>query len=112
MSEYHKMCKLLVKSKFKVKIKSLATEMKYIKKEMEMAYSWWYGNLYTHAVEVVRKEQRHTLLAYAYVRGLPYKTVENKTKKPPDISIIRRIVKSLDRDHQDLLKLIECWINA
>jgi hypothetical protein len=75
----------------KVKIKSLAEEAQIIRLEEKRALartpdgkpSKWtdpdlYQGLRLHRVGVVRSEQRHSLLAYAFLRGVPYRKVEPK----------------------------------
>lgn len=75
----------------KVKIKSLAEEAQIIRLEEKRALartpdgkpSKWtdpdlYCSLREHRVKDVRKEQRHSLLAYAFLRGVPYVKVEPK----------------------------------
>ncbi len=115
----------LVKSKFRVKIKSFAEEARIIKSEIKKTskivkaielgvwgtfYESVAGDLRHHYVEVVRKEQRHTLLAYAFFRGRPYKQIENKTDNPPDANKIKRILKSLS-GNSDLTEIIN-WLQS
>lgn len=98
-------------SKFKVKIKSLAEEAKIIRIEEKKNSGWVTGGLRQHRIGIVRYEQRHTILAYCLMRGIPYKSVENNCKTPPDVRKIYRINSSLGSDfktEQD----IENWIKA
>lgn len=79
----------------KIKFKSLAAEAKIIKKEEQKQkkifkkigtgyefydehWKTWYS-LYTHRIDVVRLHARATHLARAYIKGMPYKRIENKT---------------------------------
>lgn len=83
------------RAKFRVKIKSLAVESLIIKKEENKAIPIVRESLFDHRVNIVRREQRYTLLAYAYYRGRSYKDVEQNCKNPPNIKTINRILKSL-----------------
>lgn len=84
----------------KIKIKSLAAEACIIRLEEQKACGrrkcqsgvhpdykvWLYRDdelrelLHRHRVDVIRWECRHSLLAYAYLRGVPYCKVEHKPK--------------------------------
>lgn len=95
-------------SKFKVKIKSLSVESLIIKKEEKKAkYLSTKTCLYRHRIDIVRREQRYTLLAYAYFRGKTYQSIE-KTKNKPSIKTINRILKSLTGNSSDSL---ESWLS-
>lgn len=103
----------LVRAKFRTKIRSLAEEARIIRHEERKTASIpatpdiWDGtpNFYKrdstrsilrhHRVTVVRDEARATLLAYAYLRGVPYKAVEPKANKELPTESIIRIAKSL-----------------
>lgn len=56
-----------------------------------------YGSLMSHRRWDVRNESRATHLARAYIKGVPYKVVETKTKEsiPGDVlvSLIRMVMK-------------------
>jgi hypothetical protein len=84
----------LVRSKFRVKIKSLAEESRIIRVEERRHVGpkrdFDRGVLHWHRVGVLRQEQRATYLAYALVRGVPYATVEKEGAKPSDF-VVRRI---------------------
>ena len=96
-------------AKFRVKIKSLAAEAKIIKNEshknrqniLKSQYKdiYWLNSvpdhLRTHNIHVVRREQRHTLLAYAFYRGIPYRSIDGKFHYGPSVEKISRILKSL-----------------
>ncbi len=74
----------------KVKIKSLAAEARIIRTEERRALSGrkpdgrLYGELRDHRRRDVRKEQRASLLAYAFLRGKPLSACEPKSDTPPD----------------------------
>lgn len=67
----------------KVKIKSLAAEAGIIRLEERRARKCdqLRCELHEHRVKDVRREQRHSLLAYAFLRGVPYAKVEPKVGK-------------------------------
>src|SRR3990172_8779960 len=105
----------------KIKVKSLAAEAKFIRKEerecktlkVEVPVKDRDGNvlrmktirklkvrkvemfnaLRNHRVGVVRSEARNTLIAYAFVRGKNYSTVAPKDKRLVDVDSVRRMVK-------------------
>jgi hypothetical protein len=79
----------------KVKIKSLAAEAKIIKLEEDRAWAHTIlqGQLHSHRVVDVRREQRSTLLAYAFLRGRRYADLERVTHSLPDWRRIARIVQ-------------------
>jgi hypothetical protein len=89
-----KMISKLVRAKFRVKINSLSAESRIIRVEERRCVgqkrSSDRGVLRWHRVSLLRDEQRATLLAYAFVRGVPYKVVEGKGATPSD-AIIGRI---------------------
>lgn len=84
-------------SKFRVKIKSLAEEARIIRHEVRRRKrcQWVPGCLNLHRTGILRREQRHTLLAYAILRGHAYARVEQRTVAPPDMGAIARIYQSL-----------------
>jgi hypothetical protein len=110
MSEYAKARARYVRSKFRVKIKSLACEAKIIRQEESRRDGWVRGSLRLHRISEVRNEQRHTLLAYAYVRGVPMCVVEQRCRIMPDALAIDRIVKSLAGERD--LDRIRVWMRG
>jgi hypothetical protein len=77
----------------KVKAKSLAAEAKIIRKEEKRNPSFR-QSLAEHRRTVVRKEARHTLLAYGFLKGRRYRQIEKKAHEAPDWS---RVEKMLDK---------------
>lgn len=87
----------------KVKIKSLATEAHIIRLEERRAGKddALRCELHDHRVKDVRREQRHALLAYAFLRGVPYAKVEPKVGRKgepefvykPDWSRVRQLME-------------------
>lgn len=99
----------------KVKLKSLAEEARIIRHEKRRAKArarWlrknasyradatdsaiWkasmvVNNLHKHNVQVVRKEQRASYLAYGFLRGMPYKRIEQRIKSEPDWDRVQNI---------------------
>jgi len=79
-----------------VKIRSLAEEARIIRHEERKAGGTGplYEDLREHRVKDVRKEQRSTLIAYAFLRGRPYCSVERPaSNNPPDWVRVRKIVQ-------------------
>ena len=69
----------------KVKVKNLAAEAVIIRKEEAKRHgkdnSYERAALRNHRVQVVRKEQRHTLLAYGFLRGRRVDQIESPTTR-------------------------------
>ena len=84
----------------KVKILSLAAEAKIIRKQEQIARHHRDRTrrigLAGHRRGIVRREARHALLAYAFLRGTPYKTVEAKChdNDKPDF---KKVLASLEK---------------
>ena len=79
----------------KVKIKSLAAEAQIIRLEERRSKpgSEQQGELHGHRVHDVRKEQRHSMLAYAFLRGVPLSAVERTTRTMPDWTRVGKLVE-------------------
>jgi hypothetical protein len=110
-------------SKLRVKIKSLAAEAVIIRFEEKKhdGQSSTRGMLRGHRIRTVREESRAAQLAFAILRGVPYRVVENKAKKPfprkKVIEIARRFSWAFphpfSRKCEDKsAKLLDDWINA
>jgi len=92
----------LVRAKFRVKIRSLAEEAKIIRQQERRVYhkeayvkAFYQACLHSHRVTNVRQESRATLLAYAFVFGRPYSSVERKTITDVPITAVVRVINSL-----------------
>jgi hypothetical protein len=84
----------------KVKVKSLAAEAGIIRLEERRAIGGkrrddvLYASLRQHRVWDVRKEQRSSLLAYAFLRGRAYSACERPADdNKPDIDRVQSLVK-------------------
>lgn len=93
----------------KIKAKSLAVESKIIRKEelkLKQQIAWTakhQGNtgslpytrnsLYRHRKDVVGVEARATELARAFLRGVPYKSVERDAKTTPALDRVIAMIK-------------------
>lgn len=76
----------------KVKVKSLAAEARIIRRE-ERRNPELRGDLAAHRREVVRKEARHSLLAYGYLRGRSYRAMERTTHAEPSWAEVERMIR-------------------
>jgi len=83
----------------KVKIKSLAAEAKIIRLEERKVLGWkkpdgdLYRSLREHRITDVRKDQRASMPAYGYIRGVPYSAIEKPNQdNPPDLARVRQLV--------------------
>ncbi len=79
----------------KVKIKSLAEEARIIRQEERRSKpgSQQQCELHEHRVKDVRSEQRHSMLAYAFIRRVPLAKVEPKSETPPDWKRVSKLVE-------------------
>jgi hypothetical protein len=108
----------LTVSKFRVKIKSLAAEAKIIRKEMakrrwcvHTSGSMMPSMLQDHNKRVVAYEQRHTLLAYAYLRGRSYHSTENPSAdNAPNAKKVSDILTSMKTPTS--VSEVEAWMKA
>lgn len=94
----------------KVKIKSLAAEARIIRVE-EKRNKDFRARLEFHRKHKVRPEARATLLAYAYIRGIPYKKVESDAKHQPDWNRVSTMVKKYGSGYLDQGDLKK-WMDA
>lgn len=51
------------------------------------------GSVFWHGHEVVRPAARQALLAYGFLRGTPYRRIEQKTNDAPDFDSIRKMAR-------------------
>jgi hypothetical protein len=101
----------------KIKIKSLAEESRIIRKEeRKCKFLSRRESLKAHRTGVVRNEQRLSLLAYAFLKGRPFSSVESQKANKKEISIphLHGIIK---RFSGFLVKppshgTVQEWINA
>lgn len=101
----------------KVKIKSLAEEARIIRLEEGRCGKddILRGKLHDHRVKDVRREQRLSLLAYAFLRGKPLAKVEPKSDNPPDWSRVGKLVEKfgtvswLKADKEAQAKAFQAW---
>lgn len=81
----------------KIKIKELAYEARTNRKEAAKAYAsgnYMLGNnLTNHRKLAIRSEARATQLAYAFLRGRTYESVEPTAKTTPRWSAVKRMVQ-------------------
>lgn len=83
----------------RVKIKSLAHEARIIRAEEQKAKAmrrpWLFKLLYWHRIGDVRYHARYAQLAYGYMRGVPYRVIERKTKASNGPASYRLLLKEL-----------------
>lgn len=73
--------------------------------------SFW--GLRFHRTEEVRDEARSSHVAYGFLRGRPYKTVENSAKTEPDWTRVEQLVKKYGEDDvRDRMQRFSEWKNA
>ena len=92
------------KTHLKIKIINLADEARTIKAEERKLKaagrgpSKDYQDLHLHRTGIVRNAARHNLLAYGYLRGVPYRAMEAKCAEPPNWLQVRKIVERFGGD--------------
>lgn len=104
----------------KVKIKSLAAEARVIRLEEKRAgkNNALREKLYLHRTVDVRKEQRASLLAYAFLRGRPLSAVEPKRRPELEWQAAARwkrvgeIVKKFGPGTADQEAALRAWLDA
>ncbi len=77
----------------KIKLKNLADEAKVIRHEEHKVRGDKKKALQDHRKGIVRTCARSTLLAYAFLRGVPYDKVEPFARTKPDMKDIQRMVR-------------------
>lgn len=97
--------------KLRVNIKSLAAESRIIRHQISKAGPCRVKNeLRYHLVHVVRPESRAAQLLYAYVRGIPYKSVERKTYSDKFVmSDIESRIRSKAKRHRIEVNNLDQW---
>lgn len=108
------------RAEMRVKIKSLAHEAsviraeerqalrrrrKVLRKDKEVAGAWLFArylSLRNHRLDVVRREARVTLLAYAFLRGVPYLAVEHRVSidNVPEADRVAQVAHRFSRASQ------------
>jgi hypothetical protein len=91
----------------KVKIKSLAEEARIIRFEERKSWGQLRDQLAIHRKGVVRREARHSLLAYGYLRGRTYQAMEASRHTEPNWDSVERLIKKYGTLKQPLKE----WIN-
>lgn len=76
----------------KVKIKSLAAEAKIIRSEERKAGPVLRYTLAEHRKGIVREVARESLLAYGFLRGLPYSRIETQNSSEPDWDSVMKMI--------------------
>lgn len=98
--------------KLRVNVKSLAAEAKFIREEIRKAHTQDAKNaLSCHRTQRVKPEARLAHLALAFVRGVPYKTIETRTKDAP---VAKELVNKLQRFTwvKDAEQVVRNWLAA
>ena len=94
----------------KIKIKSLAVEAKLIRLEERKVKGLTKHNLSEHRKHVVRPEARATLLAYGFLRGRDYRSIESNATTKPDWTKVKSMVKRYTDLPVTAAKQLDEWI--
>jgi hypothetical protein len=76
----------------KIKIKTLAEEARFIRREEKRHIGSMQEQLHWHRIGRVRQAARNTHLAYSYIRGRAYHTVERTSHTSPNWKEVERMV--------------------
>lgn len=80
----------------KIKIKNLADEARTIRKEEQALKASGRGHeiskLREHRVLIVRAAARQTLLAYGFLRNIPYEKLESNCKTEPNWKAVEKMI--------------------
>ena len=101
-----------MRTHLKMKICSLAAEAKIIGKEEKKwrRDSNVRASLRAHRTGIVRREARHSLLAYGFLRGRRYGQLESADSTPANWTRVTALVaKYGDRDKQTSAKELTDW---
>ena len=99
-----------------MKIKSLAAEAGIIRAEERRHRDepWMRESLRRHRTEDVRREQRASLLAYAFLRGRSYAATEPKPRVPPRMGRIVELVHVFlgagRSSKQEVANAVQAWL--
>jgi hypothetical protein len=101
----------------KVKIKSLAAEAAIIRKEEQkrpkIGMTGTRFELQQHRRYIVRDEARSAQLAYGFLRGKPYRSMEAKTWVGPDrVRIAEIAIKFGYLNKKEAVQQITDWLNV
>lgn len=78
----------------KIKVKSLASEARIIRKEAKKTSGDVKYGLNAHRTSVVRPQARASLLAYGILRGVPYCVMERSCRYEPDFNRVIKMATS------------------
>jgi hypothetical protein len=99
----------------KMKCMSLAAEAAIIRREEKK----WPGEsavrtgLYLHRINDVRRECRSANLAYAFLRGRPYRQVEAKCHEAPNWPRVQKLAEKYgEGDQREIRQRLEEWCQA
>ena len=104
-----------MKTFLKIKCKSLAAEAKIIRRE---EHRWPKGSevrkgLFYHRILDVRRESRSACLAYGFLRGRSYKSMEAKAYTQPDWKRVQSLVEKYSgEDVRDVRQRFSAWKDA
>ena len=92
----------------RVNVKSLAEEVRIIRKETERAGPVYRHALHLHRTGRLREEARYAQLTLAFLRGRSYQKVEQKSFIPPDP---KRLVEKIGRYLRGIsISQVEEWL--
>jgi len=73
--------RVLAVHKLRCRVKSLAEEARMFRKEENRASLMYSESLRSHRIDTLRRNARYAQLALAFVRGRPYRDIENEYNK-------------------------------
>lgn len=95
-------------SRLRVNIKSLAAEAKIIRQEFRRTK---FVELDNHRKNRLREEARYAQLALGFIRGIPYASIEQKTRNKPDADrLLKKVNNFLDHYSKKTIIDIRNWL--
>lgn len=96
----------------KIKIKALAAEaviIRHAERQWRKRDRDTFVSLQLHRQLAVRREARSSLLAYAFLRGRAYRSIEPKCYQKPNWAWVERIAKRFGPERPDLKDALKAW---
>lgn len=107
----------MMSTRLKIKLKSLAEEVRIIRKEeskLKGQWAWKAQRLYEHRISHLRPIIRNTHIAYGFIKGHLYHKIETNFKTYPDWSEVKTMIKKYGsrEDYEKVVKFVEgkTWV--
>jgi len=91
----------------RIKVKTLVAESQIIRKESKKTNGMVKWNLNDHRKTIVRQHTRFNLLAYGFLKGISYESMEKKCNETPSFNSISNVAIKFGGNREDLKVWIE-----